>query len=639
MKRILCLLLALVLLLSGCKVLNTPGDTTTAPTQSEDPGLKPTGSNKPNDPQPTQPQATEPLLPEDTDGVIDIGVDRLPCSEEELYNQLFDPNAKVEINIDMSDEELNKLQEDYEHYRGFNSKSPIYRMADVVITVNGTPYRMREVGVRMKGNTSRTSFYSPEEGIYKAIHLKLDFQETFEEPEYYGSNAKNWTDKEAKKARKDRTFATLEQLEMRWNKCYDSTYLKETYSYELYRSHGVLAPLTNLCSFDWSGVHMGVYTINEPVDKVFLEKRLDPADLGGDLYKCGWTWEPCTFTNMNSIGIEDEDKGEFYCFDLKTNKKTSDHSTLKNLIRQLNAGDMTREKFEQLVDVESFINYAAVSYFLGNPDDLRNNYNNFYLYFLQSSGKAVIIPYDYDRSLGVTAEYNPSGHGMTSDNPFSDIREGAQNKGDKQENPLFLYTVVKGGYYVRQYADALTRVSRDDLLKPETFKQWFDRAEGLYGNAVQPSKTLKNMEGRDLEFDLYRTSAFDSQGNISYEQYIIAKMSCFNVHMAKLDEYINYERPQPTNYYIRGDFNGWSNHEDYGMKNENGLMTYTLRFSHDFAFKVYNNAEQEWLGVECLPEDTTVEYTTNDHGNIKLKPGTYKVTYNPETKIITLEKL
>ena len=638
MKRIICLLLALVLLLSGCKVLNAPGETTSVPGQdgNSDPVSGP-------DTDPVVPSVTVPYeetVPDSADDIIDVGYERLPLAEEDLYEQLFDPNCKVEIDIDMSDAELSKLQADYERYRDMGSKSPIYRMADVTIKINGTAYRIADVGVRMKGNTSRTNFYKPEEGgIYKAIHLKLDFQETFDEPAYYGSETRQWVNEDQRKARKDRTFATLEQLEMRWNKCYDSTYLKETYAYELYRSEGVLAPLTNLCSFDWSGVHMGIYTINEPVDKVFLEKRLPEADLGGDLYKCGWTWEPCTFTNMNSIGIEDEDKGEFYCFDLKTNKKTSDHSTLKNLIRQLNSGNVTKELFESLVDVDNFISYAAVSYFLGNPDDLRNNYNNFYLYFLKSSGKAIIIPYDYDRCLGVTVDYNPSGHGMTSDNPFSDIREGAQNKGDKQENPLFLYSVVKGGFFVRQYADALTRVSANSLLKPETFKMWFDRASGLYGGDVQPSKTLRNMEGRDLRFDLYRTSAFDSQGNISFDNYIATKMGYFNAFMAKVDEYINYVRPQPSNFYIRGDFNDWSNREEYGMKNEDGLMTFTLSFSHNFAFKVYNNLEQEWLGVECLPEDNTVEFTTNDHGNIKLKPGTYKVTYDPETKIITLEKL
>lgn len=626
LKKMSALLLcfAMVLSVAGCAILGSPDATV--------------GTNAQGDPIPPTGKPSDPALPEDNDGVIDIGYDRLPCAEEALYEKLFDPDTKIFVDIDMSPEELEKMQSDYERYRDMGSKSPIYRRANVTITVGDTAYRIADVGVRMKGNTSRTSFYKQEEGgIYKAVHLKLDFQETFDDEAHYGSDAMVWGSDAQRQARKDRTFATLEQLEMRWNKCYDSTYLKETYAYELYRSEGVLAPRTNLCSFDWSNVHMGVYTINEPVDKVFLEKRLSAEDLGGDLYKCGWTWEGASFTNRDSIGIEDEDKCEFYCYDLKTNKKTSEHTELKDLLKKLNSGNVTQELFSSLVDVENFINYAAVSYFLGNPDDLRNNYNNFYLYFLKSSGKAVIIPYDYDRCLGVTVEYNPSGHGMTKDDPFSDLREGAQNGPQKQEDPLFLYTIVKGGYYVREYADALTRVSQNELLKPETFKTWFDRAAALYGENVDPSRTLRNMEGRDLKFDLYRTSSFDSQGNISFDQYIGAKMDYFAKYMKNVDDYIDFQRPMPTGYYIRGDFNGWSNHDDYIMTNEDGFMTYILRFHHDIAFKVYNDPEQDWLGVECLSADCTVPYTTNDHGNIQLKAGTYRVRYDPENMIIYLE--
>lgn len=627
MKRLLCLLLCFAMLagFSACGGMEDPAATTGS-----------TAAGTPN--QPSLPEKPTKPLPEDTDGVIDVGIDRLPCSEAELYAKLFDGNSQIQVDIQMSDAELQKLQQDYERYRDMGSKSPIYRKADIIISIDGTMYRMREIGVRMKGNTSRTSFYKPEEGgIYKAIHLKLDFQETFEDTGYYGSEAQVW-EETARKERKDRTFAGLEALEMRWNKCYDSTYLKEGYAYELYRSEGVLAPLTNLCSFDWSGVHMGIYTINEPVDKLFLEKRLPAGELGGDLYKCGWTWEGATFTNLNSIGIEDEDKGEFYCFDLKTNKKTSQHEALKNLIRTLNSPDLSKEAFAELVDVDNFVSYAAVSYFLGNPDDLRNNYNNFYLYFLKSSGKAIFIPYDYDRCLGVTVEYNPSGHGMTRDDPFSPMREGAQNGVQPQDNPLFQYSVCKGGWFVREYADALNRVSGNKLLEKATFKEYFDRAAALYGNLTQPSRELRNMEGRDTRFDLYRTSAVHEQGNISFDQYIDAKMQTFRNAMKNVDQILDYIRPVPTGYFIRGDFNDWSNRDEYAMTMEDGILTYTLRFNHSFAFKVYHDTEQNWLGVESLAEDTTVPYTTNDHGNIQLTAGTYVVRYDPGTGIITLEK-
>ena len=299
-SKILCVVLCVVML-AGCTNGAQPNDPTkeTDPTtQVTDPTSDP-GSNGPSKPDPADP--TDPAGPSDpsdpadpsdpsdpsdpadpgdpsdpsdpgqspsdpgtppADGVYIVGVHQLPYSEEELYQQFFDPNNKVELNLDMTNGELQKLQNDYEKYSSFGSKSPIYRMGTLTITVTvgsqTTKYRINEVGVRMKGNTSRTDFYNSHDGIYKYIHLKLDFQETFDDKDYYGSSAKVWTNEEAREDRKDRTFAGLEQLEMRWNKCYDPTYLRESYAYSLYRSEGVIAPLTNLCSFDWAGNHMGV---------------------------------------------------------------------------------------------------------------------------------------------------------------------------------------------------------------------------------------------------------------------------------------------------------------------------------------------------------------------------------------------
>ncbi len=625
-KRTILLLLCLGLLTSvlGCGDLTLPEDSQSATEMTHS----------------TEPTASPDEKPED--GVYDIGEDLLPVTQTQLYQQLFDRNNKIEIDLDMADSELLKMQEDYDRYREMNSKSPIYRKADLTISITteeGTNlYRIREVGVRMKGNTSRTDFYSVEDGIYKYIHLRLDFQETFDKEEYYGTDAQQWESDDLRQARKDRTFATLEKLELRWNKCYDSTYLKEAYAYELYRSEGVLAPQVNLSTFTWNDARMGVYALVEPVDEVFLSKNLPEEDLGGDLYKCGWTWMGANFTNLQSVGIENEDNGEFYCYDLKTNKKTSQHESLTALIEGLTGTAVTKEGYAQLVDVDYFLSYAAVSYFLGNPDDLRNNYNNCYLYFLKSTGKAIIIPYDYDRCLGVTKDYNPSGHAMTQENPFSDCAEGMQNGPEDQQNPLFIYSVDKGGFYVTEYAQVLEQVAENELLKPETFEGWFHTAAALYSQDVTPERTLHNAEGRDFSFDLNRTGDPGSQDNLSFKDYITAKMTSWQEYMSKLDEYVNYQRPIPDRYYIRGDFNDWSNRDEYAMDTQENLMVFTLSFRHDFSFKVYDDLTQAWYGVECLPEDTQLEYNTNDHGNIILSPGTYEVTFDPEALIITVTK-
>lgn len=559
-------------------------------------------------------------------GVYVVGVDTLPYSDEEIYQQIFDANTKLEIDLQMSDKELQKLQDDYERYRNMGSKSPIYRMGTLtlkVTTARGTvSYVIPEVGARMKGNTSRTSFYNSNDGIYKYIHFKFDFQETFDDEEYYGSDCKIWEDDADRKVRKDRTFAGMEKLEMRWNKLYDSTYLKEAYAYEIFRSEGVLAPQCNIGALTWSGAQMGIYTVEEPVDELFINRNVAEEDQGGDLYKLGWTSEGATFTNTNSIGAEDEDKVKFYVYDIKTNKKKTDHSALINMINTLNSGSVTKDSFASVVEVENFLRFAAVSYFMGNPDDLRNNYNNCYVYFLKSSGKAVFIPYDYDRCLGINREWNPNGNSMTRDDPYGN---------GNQQSPVFRYSVDKGGFYTQEYTQVLLEVAENELLKPESFEARFNIAKGFYENLVKPERKLQNAEGRDFSFDLNRSGSASGGDNMSFRDYINAKMSAFRSYMG-----ITEPTPSSDNCYILGDFNSWGVSGDYAMTKNGNVLAYTLQIWSTGKFKVYDNQDGSWMGSECIGSDTTVSYETDKRTNIILSSGRYRITYDPQTRTINI---
>lgn len=613
-KRYFCIILAL-LLLSGC----APDGPASAP------GTLPGNTDIPVPTRPAQP--------------ADPGADTPQADQEALFRQLFSLENKIVIRLHMDEAEIAKMQADHERYSSFGSKSPIYRMADLDITVEtelgSTTYRICQVGVRMKGNTSRTSFYNEEEGIYNLIHLKLSFQETFDDPAYYGADALEWSE-EARQARKDRTFATLEKIDMKWNKCDDSSYIKEYYAYEMYRDYGLLAPHTNLASVDWSGVHMGVYTIYEPIDKIFLEKNLPAEALGGDLYKLGWTNKGASFTSASSIGIEDEDAGKFYCYDLKTNKKTSTHEALKNLIAQLNDGNVTREEFASLVDADYFLLYAAVSYLLGNPDDLRGNYNNCYIYFRGDTGKMLVIPYDYDRCLGVTKQWNPTGDGVTSDNPFST----AQTSGyGEQENPLFLYSVCAGGYYVREFAAVLTDLAASRWMDEGHFLQKAALAQAHYAADTAPGRQFHNAGGHSFTIDPHKTSDFSSQDNISFAEYAEAKLTALEKYLQDVDKYASAKPATPADLYIRADFTDWDIKDGWQLEQgEDGLWRIELSRSGSFRFKVYSKALGDWFGSEVLTEDTTVSWETDGHTNIILPAGTYTVVFDPEAQTIFISE-
>lgn len=587
-----------------------------------------------------------------------------PADEIAAFELFFDPNNHVSLKLDITKGELQKLQQDYDHYRGFGSKSPIYRMANLYITVtepNGQVHEWvyEQVGIRMKGNTSRQDFYNDQNGMYNLVHFKISFQETFDKKEYYGKDALVWKTEEERDARKNRTFATLEKIDMRWNRNDDTTYIRENYAYELYRSFGVLAPHTNLASVDFGNDHAGVWVVYEPVDKIFLEKNLPESALGGDLYKLGWTNEGATFTSFSNYGAEDEDKGKFYVYDLKTNKKTSTHESLKNFINTIKSGSVTKEKIAQILDIENFLNYAAVSYMIGNPDDLRYNYNNSYIYFRADTGKMIVIPYDMDRGLGVNT-WNPSGHGMTKDDPFNKWTSA----GD-QRSPLFLKTICKGGYYVNEFTEALKRVDASEMLTNESFEEAFNIAAALYSGETTPSKTYYNAEWCKFRFDINRTCGTGDSKNMSFADYMYAKrITLYN----SIGDQGNNEKPEnsgggqdsPDNPggggqynpisncrpYIMGDMNGWQPDGRYEMKsNGDGTFSFTLTESEvssnygKIKFKIFDTNNNMWYGGEVIDVNCTVSYDDNNgHRNIYLEPGKYLITFDANTVTLYIEQ-
>ena len=456
-------------------------------------------------------------------------------AQEKIYEELFDINNKVTIDIDMKETEIAKMEEDFKTYYKIRSKSPIYRKADkVTITIGDESYEIEDVGVRMKGNLSRTSFYNPLNGIHNMIHLRLSFDETFDETEYYGKEAQEWTDDEAKEQRKKRTFAGLDGLEVKWNRNYDNAYVRQRYSYEMFRNFGVPAPQSSFANVTLGGDNYGVFFIGEPVDKKFIERYIDEEDTGGDLYKGGWTYSPADYTLNMTYGVADKDSGDFYNMSLKTNKSTSVHVDMKNLLDMLNSDSVTKEDFEKYVDVDEVVKFMAVSYFLGNPDDLRNNYNNHYVYFNKSTGKAILIPYDYDRTLGVTYSYNPDGTGMTEVSPFS---ENAEALGQKQNNPLYKYSILENGFFRNEYKEALKEIADSDWMSPERIESEYEIVKNNYEDVAVVEKKLDNVQNDKLGFGLEGEFVYGDDGsNMSVREYMTRIMNTYNSVIAQLNE-------------------------------------------------------------------------------------------------------
>lgn len=440
---------------------------------------------------------------------------------------LFDINNKVEFNISISNEELEELNDDY---KTGNQES--YRICDLDIFLNEIKYHFVGVGIRQKGNTSRGGIFDNDNKI-NLRHYKLSFSETFDDD--YTKTPLKWDDDKALEFRENRTFFGLEKLNIRWNRNKDKTYLKEHYAFSVYRNNNVLAPHTNPVNFKMNInnqlTNLGVYLLVEDIDKAFINRNLKEELQGGDLYKLGWTYVGARLDSVDEklFGTEKQvaDGSRFkqivYPYDLKTNKKTSNHEAIKTFINKINS--TSKDSFYEFLKddsiYESVISYLAVSYLLGDPDDLRGNFNNTYLYFTKNSNKAIFIPTDHDRALGSTGYGgNPTGNHGALTKPFDNQTGYSIN-----DTPFFMKTLINGNAQIKaDYMSKIKEIIDNKWLDIAQFNTYFNTVKNKYQNDLVLGSIIN---GHLPQFSLIEENELSSEGNLSIEVYFETKKETF----------------------------------------------------------------------------------------------------------------
>jgi spore coat protein CotH len=338
----------------------------------------------------------------------------------------------------------------------------VYFPAQFQATVGSDTYRYAEVGVRMKGATSRTVIAASDGTLTDVCHFKLDFGATFDADLYdlalFASFKHDWSsDSAGRKARKKRTFAGMGKLDLKYlpRNQEDQTYSQDIYCYGVFDQNGIAAPKARWLALNLADAKMNEnlsYEAVEDIDEDFLDRHLGAA--GGDLYKCTQViFSPSSFSvadlglahavsssfdasgyangtrlAQGYIGVEDNYNGYHPNYDLKTNDdgESSDFSKLAKLMNvaySLRYAQAPYSLLDATIDISEFLKFEAVSYLLGNFDDQRNNYNNYYAYFRPTDGKAIYIPYDWDYSLGAHKTADISGFGPFHQNSTHDSKD------------------------------------------------------------------------------------------------------------------------------------------------------------------------------------------------------------------------
>lgn len=537
----------------------------------------------------------------------------------------FSLDKKIKLSIDIQKEELLKLNADF---KSGNKES--YRICNIDIEMDDLIFHYENVGIRQKGNTSRGAILDSNERI-NLRHYKLSFTETFDDD--FTDTPVKWEDEKALEYRDNRNFFGIEKLNIRWNRNQEKTYIREFYAFEMYRNNGVLAPHSNLLqvemNVDGDLQNLGVYLAVEDIDKTFLKRNIVKASAGGDLYKMGWTSVGATLDSLDDslFGVEKQVKEgthfkQFtYPYDLKTNKKTSKHESIKTFIS--NIINTETSQFDSFLKRDTLydylINYLSISYLLGDPDDLRGNYNNTYLYFLEDTNQAIFIPTDHDRALGSTGGVNgnPTQHHGAANAPFDDTTGYATNT-----SAFFTKTILEGGNQniKTDYLAQIKIIIDRGWLNLATYQSYFVKAKKNYSDSIDLGK---NVNGNKIVFSLAEEQDLLSEGNLSIEKYFETKKQSFSsFHWdPSLDVEVSY-----SNYYLRGQMNGWNGlTKEFCLKLIDGKPTLEIYLEENVPFKIADSNWQNEFNYDDLIEQSNFNRVGNEK-NISVKvSGIYNI--------------
>jgi spore coat protein H len=419
---------------------------------------------------------------------VPTGIDTIDAPFERFFN---DAQSKS-ITIRVTKSEWQKL-DDYMveyHERFGNYRDDRYVIADAVYQDEEGSIEIPYIGLRTRGNLSRMRIVD-EDGNPQLSHFKISFDQTFDltpfSPEY-------------DQIRSRRVFG-MEEIDLKYNRNNDETFITEKYAHDMFRAYGVLAQQTTLVKLymeiDGVTYFYGLYTAFEPIDRHFLRRRFDDDHAEGNLYKNLWQqFGPATLKNdfhPNAIGIRNVQTNYRPAYDLKTNKSIANHDELIDFIANINnlSGEAFRMYIQTHFDVDRFLRLLAVGALNGNPDDYRAMANNYYLYHDPVGDVWHMIPYDYDHGMGQGWD------GLGNYSLDLDLIDWRNLTG--QSHPLVEKILEIPAYRNQYIAYILELTEPNGIFTPNRFIHLFIQQMSLYDHelneALQPLRFgLRNIE-------------------------------------------------------------------------------------------------------------------------------------------------
>jgi len=267
---------------------------------------------------------------------------------------------------------------------------------DSTVTVDGETYY--HVGIRTKGNVTLIQSIIRDWDRYSLV---VDFGAFDASQRYYG----------------------LDQLVLNNNIC-DSSFMRDYLCYDMMQSMGVPAPLISFTALYLNGEYLGLYTAIENMAEsycvrnfgydygnLYKPEQMNIADmLTGEEQNCKLNLSALSGEGgvdaADFMGVMDTTVGLQYQGEALSayadiwdnavfNIGTSDKQRMVDAIRTFNQGG----DVSSVLDTDALLRYFTVNSFVMN-DDCYNSYagHNYGLY--EKDGVLMMLPWDYDHSLG-----------------------------------------------------------------------------------------------------------------------------------------------------------------------------------------------------------------------------------------------
>lgn len=261
----------------------------------------------------------------------------------------YNPVVVSNVNLTMPQRTVDALNND--------PYTTVYQSANVTITTaDGQVTTLNNIGVRLKGQATRTN-------LYGKAPMKLKFDAFVPGQKFLGL-----------------TRMTLNSMVQ------DPSFIREDTSYRIYRAMGLVAPRTTYSWVTVNNADFGLYMNVEAIDAQMLKRWLNPVHV----YSSNCYLADLTYSQSG-------------CYD--TNYGDSNRSDLYAAIAvsELN-GEAWWTAVNKIADMTSVINLMATDIYTSNWDGYTDVVQNNYYIVFDDTGKLKIVPWGQDGTFPMDAD-------------------------------------------------------------------------------------------------------------------------------------------------------------------------------------------------------------------------------------------